>query len=411
MPEHPIPRAPLRLLRVVLAVALGSISQVAAPILALLTLGAQEFGQFSLVYLLFAWGLSVQLSVCSEPYARTSIGRPALPAAVQQYRSVSTTVAAATTLVCGATGAVLWGDPLAALLAAVAAFTSVVRAGDRYRRVLSSGLTGPFWGDALFVAVFAATTAAAAATGLDGLLSTLAPWAAAGTTTCLVASHPRVARRGDLASWGRDHGSHVRPLLKESLVLDASSVGGAYLLLPFLSVAGFGVYRAVSNVATPVRLLTEALRPLASRPLGPRASRLLLVTLLALGVLTGVAAWVALAAVGHYGWELGVVDDLGPHRVATAVFVGSSLVGAMAYYRARVWGSAEQLWRGRLLQSGMALLGPLVGAYVAGLDGAVAGTAGATALGALVWLLLRPAQRAGRHPAPAAATPRPTGRS
>ena len=410
MPESHTPpgRPGLRHLGLVGALAVGSLAQVVTPIVALLTLGARDFGAFSLVYLLYAWGLSVQLSVCSEPFTRGLVRARARAGGADRYRSVSTSLAAATALVCGVTGALVWGGAVLGALGAVAAFASVVRAGDRYRRVVERGLAGPVAGDAVFLVAFA-STAVLSSGSLSGIEGVLVAWAVAAVTTSAVASRPRLPRRGELTSWRREHGTHIRPLLKESLVLDASSVGGAYLLVPLLSVTGFGIYRAVSNVATPVRLVTEALRPLASRPLGPRATQVFLVGLTAAGVLTGVAAWGALVAVDHYGWDLGVVVELRDHAVGTAVFVGASLVGAMTYYRARVWASPRQLWRGRLAQSGTALAMPLVGAWAGGLDGAIAGTAAATVIGALVWVVLRPQGRVG--PSPDDATPRPTGRS
>lgn len=410
MPESHTPprRSRLRHLGPGGALVVGSLAQVVTPIVALLTLGARDFGEFSLVYLLYAWGLSVQLSVCSEPFTRGLVRARVRADGADRYRSVSTSLAAATALVCGVTGALVWGGAVAGALGALAAFASVVRAGDRYRRVVERGLAGPVAGDAVFLVVFA-TTAVLSAGSLSGVEGVLVPWAVAAVTTSAVASRPRLPRRGDLTSWRREHGAHIRPLLKESLVLDASSVGGAYLLVPLLSVTGFGIYRAVSNVATPVRLVTEALRPLASRPLGPRATQVFLVGLTAAGVLAGVAAWAALVAVDHYGWDLGVVVELRDHAIGTAVFVGASLVGAMTYYRARVWASPRQLWRGRLAQSGTALAMPLVGAWAGGLDGAIAGTAAATVLGALVWVLLKPQGQDG--PSPGGATPRPTARS
>lgn len=393
------------------SVGLGSLAQIAAPIGALLTLQAREFGEFSLLYLLFAWALSLQLSICTEPYARHRLAHGHSDDQQRMLRASSTTIALVMGLACAIGAVLLWGSATLVAATALAVFGTVVRNGARYQYVVERGLAATLRGDLAFVIAFAVALVLLLRS-TDHLTAVMLAWAAGATATLVVANPPRWPGTV-LGSWVTEHRATIAPLLRESLVLDASSIGGAYVVAPLLSIHGFGVYRAVSNVATPVRLATEALRPLAARSLSPRGQRLLLFAVVVLGVVTGAAAALAVLLVDRAGVDLGVVNDLAPYAVPTGVFVGASLVGALLYYQARVHASARDLWRGRLWQSGTALLGPLAGAVLGGLTGAIVGTAVATAFGAAVWWWLARAaiRTSGSHPSPNVATGPPSAQS
>lgn len=368
------------------SLALGSLAQLAAPLTALLTLGARPFGQFSVVYLLFAWGLSLQLSICSEPFVRHRIEHGTTEEQRRGFRAASATVGATLGVIAGSVAAAMWSWGLA-VVTVVAVAGTIVRIGSRYQAVVERGLRAAARGDALFVLGFA-TTLALGRGHVGGTSLVLLAWAVGAVASVVLGSGVPVPRPRLVRRWVRTHSASIRPLLKDSLVLDTSAIGGAYLLLPLLSVQEFGVYRAVSNVATPARLVTDAVRPLIGRPMSHRRQRLMLAGVLALGAAATVVATLALLAVDRADLDLGVVNDLAPYAVQTGVFVGASVVGAIFYFRARAHGTSRQLWRGRLLQSGSALAGPLLGAATAGLTGAITGTAIAAAFGAAVWWLL-----------------------
>ena len=52
------------------ATVVNSLLTLAPQLVALVSLGTEDFGKFSIVYLLFAWGASIQMSVVSEPVGR-----------------------------------------------------------------------------------------------------------------------------------------------------------------------------------------------------------------------------------------------------------------------------------------------------------------------------------------------------
>lgn len=374
------------------AVGLGGVAQVCPPIAALLLMDARQFGEFSLLYLLFAWGLSLQLSICTEPYVRHRLAHGHSATEARHLRSTSTALAAVAGLIVAAMAAVLWSSWMLATVSGLAVFATVVRNGARFQSVTERGLRTTVLGDAILVLVFGVVLFLLLGRG-DDLTAVLGAWGAAGVAT-LVVSPPATPAPRIVRAWVAEHGASIRPLLRESLVLDISSIGGAYLLAPVLALRDFGVYRAVSNVATPVRLAAEGLRPLAGRTLAPRTQRRLTLALIGTGVLAGLAAGLAIVAVDRFDIDLGVVNDLAPYAAPTGVFVGASLIGAVLYYRARIYATSQQLWHGRLWQSGTALVGPLVGGLAAGLDGAITGTALATAAGAVVWWRLARAHAA-----------------
>jgi hypothetical protein len=299
-------------------------------------------------------------------------------------RAASTALATATALVVAVLAAVLWGSWQLTVLSSLAVLGTVVRNGARFQVVVERGLGAALRGDIAYVLGFAVGLTVLLPRS-DNLTAVLAAWALAGAATMMADSRPFLPRPSGLRQWATDHRAVIWPLLRESLVLDASSIGGAYVLVPVLTLTDFGVYRAVSNVATPVRLAAEALRPMAGRRVSHRVERMLMLALVGAGLVAAIAAGLALLAVDRFDVELGVVSDLVPYAVPTAVFVGASLVGAVLYYRARIHATAAELWRARLWQSGTAAVIPLAGALVTGLDGAIAGTALATVLGAAVW--------------------------
>src|SRR6478735_2532997 len=120
------------------SVLLGSLAQLAPPLTALLTLSARPFGQFSVVYLLFAWGLSLQLSICSEPFVRDRIAHGPSLEQRQGFRAASAVVGCTLGLATGLVAAFFWPWALAATTT-VAVATGIIRIGTRFQAVVERG--------------------------------------------------------------------------------------------------------------------------------------------------------------------------------------------------------------------------------------------------------------------------------
>ena len=157
------------------------------------------------------------------------------------------------------------------------------------------------------------------------------------------------------------------------------------MVAPLLGISKFGIYRAVSSAAAPVRVVLEAVRPLAARADHPQARRRVLVLATLLGLVSACAIAGGLLLVRGTPLGVGVIKDLTHYAAMTGAFTGTSVISALAYYLARVHAPPDRLWQGRLWQSGAALFFPLVGASFWGLEGAIVWYVGATAFGAVSW--------------------------
>jgi hypothetical protein len=382
-----------------IAQVMGALAQLAPQLAALVLLDAGDFGKFSLVYIIYAWALSLQLSIVCEPAARYVLVTAERPSA-HQYFATSVAVGATLAVVSTAVAGFMWHSlPLSALTAA-AVLAAALRGGARYWDVLLGGWSRALPADAALVLTFGGTLVVLLGYGVSSTFALLAAWTVGACAALLIGSRPRAFRPSDVRLWLSHHRNAIVPLVKESLVLDASSIGTPFLVAPFLSTGEFGVYRAVSNVAAPVRLVLEPLRPLAVRVQGEPLARRVVVTVPVIGAVLGGAAWLALAWLGRQDVDLGVASDLAPYAWLVGAFTWGNFVSAAFYYLARVHASPTGLWRGRLIQSGTAVVMPLAGVMTAGLLGAMVGYVAATVVGSIAWAVLWKAKRPVTQAAP-----------
>lgn len=356
------------------------------PIAALLLLAPQDYGIFSIPYLIYAFGLSLQLSIVTEASTRRALATGLEPAWARFYGTLvalSAVIAVAVAIVC------LFVPLLDAhwWLAALAVFAGLLRTGVRYhslslpggRLVIAADLTGVL----LFALVLAVSWGR-----LDPLTCVLAAWLASSVAALAWTGRRLADVRLSVRSWLSDHASTVKPLLTDSLLLDAGSIGTPLLLAPLLGPAQFGVYRGISNVALPVRLALDPLRPAIARQdardqLSVRTFALILLA----GVAMGAACWATLEyVVPALPFQLGTLESLTVFALAAGLFVAASFVGHFYYIADRARATHRSLLTGRIVQTIGAIVLPCIGFVALGLDGAVWGYVLATALSAVVWL-------------------------
>jgi hypothetical protein len=369
------------------ATLVNSMLTLAPQLLALVVLGPSDFGRFSIVYLLFAWGASLQMSLVCEPVGRGHRHGERGGGDVT-YRAVATYVACGAGLLAGAVSYLLWSRAPLAVVLGVAAAAACFRVPARYATLLDAD-----WRAALLVDVMAcAGLVTGGATAL--LLGAAAidivgwAWAAAMVVACMVGPRPVLLWPSVLVTWTRRHRRHIVPLTLDSLIQDVSSIGAPYVIAPVLGLANFGIYRAISNVAAPVRLLIEPLRPSWARVDAQHLRRQLARACVFIAVPAGAAAALALEVIRFLPGELGVLEDLRPWSVAAGAFVTFNLIAMMFYAAARLQLSGPALFRGRVAQSSVAIVLPIAGALVGGLPGAIWAYVAATAVGSVVWVLL-----------------------
>lgn len=365
----------------------GAVYGALTPILALLLLPPDEYGLFSVLYLIYAFGISLQYSVISEAWARMRVasGRAGT---WTEYCTALLWLA----LLVGAAGLVV-ARMLPALsasgwLLAAAVMFAVYRSGVRYhtmavdkiRRVMVSDLGG--------IAAFVAAVLCTVHT--TRLLMVSVSWLAAALVGSLSLQVPKVARRSGLIPWIRAHGSAIRPLISDSILMDAGSIGTPFLLVGYLGIEKFGIYRAVANVAMPVRLLVDPMRPLLGRTepvrlFGRRFTSL--IALMAL-VLTG-GCYVALVVVIPWlGIHLGTLTSLVPYAAPCSLYVTGSLLGTVYYIPCRTNASRRHIMVGRVSQTVLVIALPILGFIVANLSGAIWGFAVSSVVSAATWIVL-----------------------
>jgi len=177
--------------------------------------------------------------------------------------------------------------------------------------------------------------------------------------------------------------------IKDSTLMDLGAIGTPFAVAPLLGIAGFGVYRAVSNVAAPVRLVLNPLRPtLAGQALSTHTSRKRVLSSIGLSLAFGFAAYVALMVVNAMQLSLGSLTAVVEYAAPAALFVGANFLGHYYYIIARTHTRGRLLLVGRIVQTCLAVLLPMGGVITLGLPGAICGYALATTASSLTWLAL-----------------------
>lgn len=362
----------------------GALLAAATPVVSFVALPPEEYGTFSLPYLFLALGLSIQFSVVTDAWTRTTTRHQrtspvgdvfgALLALTVLFASVSAVVLAlipVTHLIWGAAGAIAAG---------------MMRNGLRYvnlaqrahRRVLVSDLCG-LLGFAIVVAV--------GIPRFDPLIVVTLAWATSGVTG-LLGLHIEPSVRGGVARrWLRDHRSSIRTLVADSTLMDIGGIGTPLLLAPLLGIGSFGVYRGISNVGLPVRLVLDPLRPIVGSRRATWVTRPGAIAATAIvALILGAACFFVLAvAVPAIGVDLGTLSALEHYALPSGVFVGVSFVSHLYYIVCRSRLDPRRLIYGRIGQTIAAIVLPLAGVLLGGLVGAIWGFVLASAVTAAIY--------------------------
>lgn len=374
---------------IVASTASNAVFSLAVQLLGLVTLVPSAFGVFSLQYLVFALGVSVGLSTVSEPWLRTDL-RQGHRSSWPEYSNALIYLSVATAVATLVLSLVVPGLAIVAATGAIAAGANVYRSGARYhqvrtgrwRLVLSADLLGVLVTLAVWAVFFFATD-------VDRLLGLSIAWMLGGLAAAAAAQRPSVRGPRALLAWFRMHREHIVPLLKDSSLMDIGSIATPFAVAPLLGLADFGVYRAVSNVAAPVRLVLNPLRPvLAGAPLPTFRTVRRVAIVVGLSVGFGAAAAIALLIIGSLHIELGSLTALADYAIPTGLFVSANFLTLFYYMIARAHLSGNALLVGRIVQTILAIALPIAGALVAQLSGAVWFYAVGTALGGVFWVVI-----------------------
>lgn len=367
---------------------LGALSNALPPVVAVLFLDVGDYGAFSVAYLVFAWGWSITLSAICETWARVRSGRvddwPRYSPALVQLSLIG---AAAGTFA----GALAYEQPWLAVPTGAAVGLTMYRLGARYHHSVVRGPHAVLASDAVGVLVFGTVLGATVLSSPgNALLALVLSWVTSALAGAAFFRPTSVAGGGGLRGWYRRKGGTVRPLLGESLLMDAGSVGTPMVLAPLLGLADFGVYRSVSSVSLPVQLLMDPIRPNISQT---RPALMLGGPVTA--VVHVVAVLLSVACYAAFLWVLPVLFAFSPvllalseFALACSAFVGVAFLGYFYYILARVHLQHSRLLLGRVVQTVFAIALPVVGFALAGLSGAIWGFVVNAAVTAIVWTML-----------------------
>lgn len=353
-------------------------------LLAMVTLEPTQFGAFSLVYLVFAFGNSLALSVLLDPWLAARRGDS--PASVDDaFAPVLGLLALAAAVVAGVMAFAMSGSWLLAVVGMIAASAALYRAGWRYRAAAERRMRPMVLGDSLALAAVGAGAVSVLVTGGAELLHIFIVWAAAALASALIHPLPRTLAPARIRAWVSGNRSRIRILLADSLLMDLGAIGTPYVIGGIAGLAALGVYRGVSNVAAPVRLILNPLRPILA---DAEITRRRWASIVLLGFALGAAAWVALWLIGLLRLDLGTLSTLVALALPAAIFVTANCVGHASYLIARGRARGRGLLLGRVLQTLLALAVPITGSIIGGVPGAAWGLAVATACSAPVWMLI-----------------------
>jgi hypothetical protein len=375
-----------------LSSASGALSSALAPIVAVLVLVPIDYGLFSIPYLIYAFGVSLQYSVVSEAWARLRDGRTI---SWREYTSSLGTLAAVVGLAAGLLSLLIAHQPASAILICGAVPFAVYQSGTRYYRVATGSLRRVVLSDGAGILGFG--VGLVVFHWLPPLAWVSGAWMLAAVSAVVVLGLPRFAWGAGLFSWIRRNHAVIRPLLLDSLLMDAGAIGTPFLLAGLMGPRKFGIYRAVANVAVPVRLLAEPLRPILGR-MPPRRlfSVPVTVLLLGLGAVLAAACYVVLVVVlPHLGFQLGTLIALVPFALPSSLFVAGNLYITVYYYFCRTNADHRQIIIGRFSQTALVVALPLAGFAVAGLGGAIWGFALSSLIAAVVWMVVARLGRSG----------------
>ena len=383
-----------RVMNLGLSTMVNSISVLLLQVLALVALIPADFGRFSAVYLMFGFATSFLLSIVCEAWQRK---KP--HSGWEDYGSALFWLSFVAGLIGGSVCLVVESLRPLTLPATIALVCAVYRTGARYHAVQQGHNRYVLVGDLGSLVVLAGAWAVIFLGAVDDsrLVSVAWAWALSSAVAALVSKWPTSIRFSALRSWMKKHGHEIRTLLADSMILDASGIGVPYILIPILSISGFGTYRALSNFSGPVKLILFPLRPLFSaRSIQwfARAKVVGLVTLAAAFI--GAVGGAALNALQRTSLELGTLRSLSEFWPVAAVFVAATFLNGVYYLIGRTHFDRRTLLSGRIAATCVGIVLPVSGALMGGLDGALLGTTLFTAVVAVMWMLLtmRTARRA-----------------
>lgn len=362
------------------------------------SLGAVEFGAFSLAWVTYGVVVNISRGLATDPLAVrfSGVPRPVWRKAVASSTGMAIAVGLILGAICVAVGAVLGGRTGAAFIALGIVLPGLMLQDSWRFAFFASGQGGKAfiadmtWALALVPLLYLASHDAS-------VTRFVLAWGAAGVFAALVSGLqagvlPRLFRAFD---WLRKHRDLGLRYLAENLTISGAYQFKMYGLGALAGVAAVGTVRGAEMMLGPFFIVLSGIGlvavPEAARVLRRRHKALPLFCLLLGGAQAAAAlAWgLALLIVLPDGWGHALLGEVWLTASALllpatlSVMFASFYTGAAAGLRAL--GVARRSLRAQLFASAAYLIGGVGGAAIGGALGSSWGAAGATFVGAIVW--------------------------
>lgn len=358
------------------------VSSIGPQLLALVSLSSLDFGKFSIAYLVFALALSVTFSLLCDPWVIVAKEKSW---DVKVYPSILSMIS----VIFASIGTLVLVAILRDVQVAFAGFVGILfatyRAGARHFLVFSGRWMHALGTDLTSIMGLGLGAGLGLILNSDSLSLVLMAWVGASLAGCIFGPLP-IWSPSHCSNWFRENRRLIRPLLADSLIMDAESIGTPFILLPLLGVQSFGVYRGISNLSAPIRLLLAPFRTVMISSSSKILSARWLATVFSLAGGIGVVTWIALFSIGYLAIEIGVLTELSKYAVPAAVYVFGAVLVSVFPLIVRAQKKSRLLLLGRGSQTLVLLAGPIAGYIFFGLQGAIWGYAILTIVSGFVWL-------------------------
>jgi O-antigen/teichoic acid export membrane protein len=363
------------------------------------SLGAAEFGAFSLAWVTYGLVVNISRGLATDPLAVRFSGVPhkLWKTAAASSSGMAIAVGLATGAICVAVGAALGGRPGAAFIALGLVLPGLMVQDSWRFAFFASGQGGKaFLSDITWAVALVPLLYLAKHDGPSVTKFVLA-WGAAGIFAALVSGLQArvVPRLFQARHWFRDHRDLGLRYLAENVTISGAYQLKMYGLGAFAGIAAVGTVRGAEMMLGPFFIVLSGIGlvavPEAARMLrrSLRALRMFCLLLGSAQALAALAWGLALVLLLPHAWGhavLGEVWDAAEPLLLPAtlsVMFASFYTGASAGLRAL--GVARRSLRAQLWASAAYLIGGVGGGILNGALGSAWGAAAATFVGAIVW--------------------------
>jgi O-antigen/teichoic acid export membrane protein len=380
--------------------AVSSITNFAVSIYVARSLGAEQFGAFSLAYVTYPFVLNASRGLATDPLMvrYTAVDHPTWKRAVAQSSGLAAVVGVASGLVVLAVAMLLSGYARMAFLALGLSLPGLMLQDSWRFAFFSLGRGGhAFLNDAIWAVTLIPGLILVQRSGHANVFWFMLVWGMSATIGALVG--PLQARVLPTLHGARDWLVKHRDLgirfMAEGTAYSAAQQLRSYAIGGILGLAAVGYVQAANTLMGPVMILLLGMglvtTPEAARIVRRSPHRLIpFCFLVSAGLAVGGLAWGVVLEIalprGAGQWLLGDIwRPTYPLAVPQTLFVLGNcfLTGAQAGLHAL--GAAKRSLRAMVIQSGFYLALGILGAYLDGATGAVLGTAISSWIGAAVW--------------------------